>query len=123
VTSKPVKDLEDPNANKIWKKEELEAQPPERIRAIFHGGSPHVPTNVYTELRDGANFINNSKNPNIEVVFNNIAEKEYTIALRDSEAIEELTENYEMEKPNEMPWVDELMQKYCKTRWEQDNAK
>jgi hypothetical protein len=28
-----------------------------------------------------------------------------------------------MEKPNEMPWVDELMQKYCKTRWEQDNAK
>jgi SET domain-containing protein len=49
-------------------------------------------------LRDGSNFINNLKDSNIEIKFNERQELEYSVAKRDIEAGEELTENYADEK-------------------------
>ena len=67
---------------------------PERLKEILWGGYLHDPTGVYIEVVDGGQFTNHSNDPNCGGGWGTTPVEDFSIAVRDIAAGDEILEDY-----------------------------
>lgn len=114
------------NCNRTYAKGSLlamEDNAPEQLETILWGGYVHTPTGVFIEIRDGCNYTNHSETPNSGGEWSAAPEDEFSVAVRDIDAGEEITEDYGVWREFEVaPWLVPLFQKYCPDRYAFETA-
>lgn len=87
------------------------------FQQILWGGYPIVPHNIFAELRDGAQFWNHASPANCGGPWSDTPEADQTVALRDIQAGEELTDHYGTYHHEKMPWLAVLMADFALDRF------
>eukprot|EP00054_Salpingoeca_dolichothecata_P006084 m.37266 g.37266 ORF g.37266 m.37266 type:complete len:161 (-) comp16201_c0_seq1:157-639(-) len=115
------KNLVGDEPNQILKREELEAMgqsDADRLRTVLWGTYLHAPTGVCIELRDGGQYTNHSDEPNLDGTNSRVAEEDMSVALRDIQPGEELTEDYRVYEDFTAQWLVNLFKEYVPARYE-----
>jgi hypothetical protein len=105
--------------NRIWTFAELQAleqDHPERLKEILWGGFLSEPTGVYLEPVDGGQFTNHSNDPNCGGGWGTTPVEDFSIAVRDIAAGDEILEDYGVYRDMEQPWLKDLLVRHCPER-------
>ena len=96
--------------------EELATQEPEKIKEVLWGGYLHDPTEQFIHLVDGGQFTNHSDNPNCGGEWSDDPRDEVSIAIRDIEEGEEITDDYSVFQDMSCEWLASLFAKHTPER-------
>jgi hypothetical protein len=102
--------------NRTWTFAELQAleqDHPERLKEILWGGYLHDPTGVLIEPVDGAQFTNHSSDPNCGGDWGATPVEDFSIAVRDIAAGDEILDDYGVYRDMEQPWLKDLLVRHC----------
>eukprot|EP01044_Picomonas_judraskeda_P005640 COSAG03_NODE_539_length_7083_cov_4.852377_3_plen_184_part_00 len=88
--------------------EELAKQDPEKIKEVLWGGYLHDPTEQFIHLVDGGQFTNHSDEPNCGGEWADDPKDEVSIAIRDIEEGEEITDDYSVFQDMSCEWLASL---------------
>lgn len=96
--------------------EELAIKEPDNIEDVLWGGYIHDPTGEFIRLKDGGQFTNHSETPNCGGAWSDTPLGEFSIAVRDIEAGEEITDDYGTYQDMAREWLVALFKKYTPAR-------
>ncbi len=102
--------------NRIWTFAELQAleqDHPERLKEILWGGFLSEPMGVLIEVVDGGQFTNHSNDPNCGGYGATTPMEDFSIAVRDIAAGDEILEDYGVYRDMEQPWLKDLLARHC----------
>lgn len=97
--------------NRVYKMEQLEAEPEERLERLLHDGCYLPDYDLFMVFEDGSEYMNHPLSPNSQIIYP--ASRDYrdlvSIALRPIKKGEEIVESYANYLSTKSEWVVALM--------------